>query len=50
MTIQMNIKIRNIEIACGSHKVTNSYFLDYFKEQGKNIDHLLKGFGKKERR
>lgn len=45
-----NIKIRNIEIECAKSTISNDYFIEHFKEQGKDIDNLLKAFGKNERK
>ena len=46
----MNIKIRNIEIEHAKKTVTNDYFINHFKKQGKDINHLLSAFGKNERK
>lgn len=46
----MNIRIRNIEVECAENTVTNDYFINHFKEQGKDINNLLTAFGKNERK
>lgn len=46
----MNIKIKEIEIECGSNIVKNDYYIEHFKNQGKDISTLLNTFGKNERR
>lgn len=45
----MNIKLRGIEIYHPENKVNNDYFINHFKKFDKNIENMLKAFGKNER-
>ncbi|MBU3219494.1 ketoacyl-ACP synthase III [Clostridium algidicarnis] len=44
-----NIKIREVEVYHPENQVRNQYYLDHFNRQGKDIDRLLKAFGKDKR-
>ncbi len=46
----MNIKIRAIETEYPENIVNNEFYINHFKEQGKDIHRLLEAFGRKERR
>ncbi|MBN1066911.1 ketoacyl-ACP synthase III [Clostridium botulinum] len=46
----MNIKIRSIETEYPENIVDNEFYINHFKEQGKDINRLLEAFGRKERR
>lgn len=46
----MNIKIRNIEIECPEKVVSNDFYIEHFKKQGKDISNALNFLGKEERR
>lgn len=46
----MNIKIKKIEIEYPDKVVDDKFFIEYFKEQGKDISKLLTTFGKSKRR
>lgn len=44
-----NVKIKSLGIYHPENKVTNEYYLDHFKKQGKDISRLLEAFGREER-
>lgn len=46
----MSIKILGMEIACPKKVLDDEFFMEYFKDRGKDISSLLKTFGKSERR
>lgn len=47
--MSVNIKVRNIEVFHPKKKISNDYFIEHFKQQGKDIERLLEFMGKKER-
>lgn len=44
-----NVKIKALEIYHPSKKIANDYFINHFNSLGKDISHLLEGYGKNER-
>ncbi|MBU5591872.1 3-oxoacyl-ACP synthase III family protein [Clostridium sp. MSJ-4] len=44
-----NVKIRAIDVYHPEKQVENKYYLEHFEKQGKDIDRLLKAFGKDKR-
>jgi len=45
-----NIKIRDIEVYHGSKVVDNSFYIDHFKKQGKDITHFLEDVAGRKKR
>ncbi|AOR22784.1 ketoacyl-ACP synthase III [Clostridium taeniosporum] len=46
----MNVKIKVIETEYPDNIVKNEFYINHFKEQGKDINRLLEAFGRNERR
>lgn len=44
-----NVKIQGIEIFHPEKKLDNKYYIDHFAKRGKNIEHMLEAYGRKER-